>query len=271
VDSPSAAFHVPANKGHEAMGYLTYIIDHYTSLPDIVIFTHAGQLAWHNNELLDGDLAKMLQRLNSNRVVQDGYFNLRCSLSPGCTGGLQLNRSDGNPIHGEDSELELTTKDVWTELHPLDPMPDNLSTPCCGQFAVSRETILNHPQDQYMKWREWLFNTNLTDATSGRVWEFTWHYVFSGKAQVCPEPHICYCDGFGVCFESLAAFNAWHAMDRDRVILEEEYKDWKMGQNSTNDGYEQRIMDKQSELRRLRLEAIARGDDPVARSRALGS
>lgn len=51
--------------------------------------------------------------------------------------------------------------------------------------------------------------TPLEDDVSGRVWEYLWQYVFPGPvrtasletmAEACPEPHVCYCDGYGYCF-----------------------------------------------------------------------
>src|SRR3954454_1028700 len=41
VDNPSTEYHVPKHKGHEAMVYLTYIMDHYGSLPDTITFIHS--------------------------------------------------------------------------------------------------------------------------------------------------------------------------------------------------------------------------------------
>lgn len=48
VDDPSAEFHVPLNKGREAMVYLTYLIDNYYSLPDVSVFIHGLQYQWHS-------------------------------------------------------------------------------------------------------------------------------------------------------------------------------------------------------------------------------
>lgn len=39
--SPHSPFHL------QAMSYLTYIIDHYESLPDIVLFMHGHRASWH--------------------------------------------------------------------------------------------------------------------------------------------------------------------------------------------------------------------------------
>jgi hypothetical protein len=83
-DRSLGEYRVPANKGHEAMVYLTYIIDYYDNLPDIMAFTHANRFAWHNNYLKDNDMAKMLKQLRNERVVREGYIPFRCKLKPGC-------------------------------------------------------------------------------------------------------------------------------------------------------------------------------------------
>lgn len=269
VDDFAAEHHVPRNKGHEAMAYLTYIIDYYNNLPDVSIFIHSDRITWHNNDLLDSDLVKMITRLNSDRVVHEGYFPLRCHTQPGCSDNLHLNRTDENSNKPE----ETVFKQVWSDLHPFDPLPATLSAPCCGQFAASRQSILAFPLSQYIAWRDWILDTDLSDGVSGRIWEYTWHYIFSGKADFCPEPHLCYCDGYGVCFESKAASDAWYSLDSRRKELEDEYKEWK--ETNKDDPqpntYEQRIQNMKDELERLKIEAVARGDDPTSRKKALDS
>jgi hypothetical protein len=89
MDDSSAEYHVPQNKGREAMAYLTYIIDHYHNLPDTVLFFHPHKSTWHNNILLDLDSAKTIKRLNPARVQREGYFNARCHLDPGCPDWLR--------------------------------------------------------------------------------------------------------------------------------------------------------------------------------------
>lgn len=44
---------------------------------------------------------------------------------------------------------------------------------------------------------------------------------------MCPEEHICYCDGFGVCFGSEKEYDAYYKRDRERVRLEEELRKWR--------------------------------------------
>lgn len=42
--------HLPVNKGREASVYLTYIIQHYNSLPDYVVFIHGKRYQIHNGK-----------------------------------------------------------------------------------------------------------------------------------------------------------------------------------------------------------------------------
>jgi hypothetical protein len=46
ADDAQAEFHPTANKGREAMVYLTYLHDFYNVLPDISIFVHGDELSW---------------------------------------------------------------------------------------------------------------------------------------------------------------------------------------------------------------------------------
>lgn len=84
ADDNSAPLHPPKNKGHEVMIYLTWIIDNYADLPDVAVFMHAHRYAWHNSDMLDLDAVQMIQRLNRNRVLREGYMNMRCHWDPGC-------------------------------------------------------------------------------------------------------------------------------------------------------------------------------------------
>ncbi|MCJ1380386.1 hypothetical protein MMC17_003489 [Xylographa soralifera] len=196
VDDLTAPLHPPRNKGHEVMVYLTYIIDHYEQLPNILIFMHAHRHAWHNSDLLGFDAAEMITRLNSDRVIRHGYMNLRCAWDPGCPEWLHPHET-GELLTKQEQGLLAGS---WNELFPLDPLPTVLGQACCAQFAVSRQKVLSIPRQRFVFYRDWLLRTPLTDYFSGRIWEFVWQYVFTGYQTYCPAEHACYCDGFGVCF-----------------------------------------------------------------------
>lgn len=199
ADNADAEFHPPVNKGHEGMMYLTFIIDHYdklSSIGDIFIFLHAHPDSWHNNPLHDGKISKMLTDLSLPRVQREGYFNLRCEWDPGCPNYL-------HPFETPRDEMLDETRLMRTafmELFPGEPVPIVLSVPCCAQFALTAAAILRNPLERYVRIRKWLMEVNEPDAASGRVLEYLWHWLFTGKEEVCEPVHVCYCDGYGICF-----------------------------------------------------------------------
>ncbi|KAM3070333.1 hypothetical protein ACMFMG_010165 [Clarireedia jacksonii] len=216
VNDPTAENHPPRNKGHEVMVYISYIIDNYYNLSDVTIFMHSHQHAWHNNYLLDNDAAQMVARLSSERVMREGYMNLRCHWNPGCPAWMH----PGTLEEDINKQEEVLLARSWSELFPLDAMPKVLAQPCCAQFAISRERIRTLPLAKYVFYRDWLLKTKLSDFISGRVWEYVWQFVFTGKNVVCPKEHVCLCDGFGVCFGGEKELKEWYAKDEEWKGLE---------------------------------------------------
>jgi len=214
ADDPTAPLHPPKNKGHEVMIYLSWIIDNYDSLPDVTIFMHAHQLAWHNDDMLGNDAHLLITRLSRQRVWREGFVNMKCSWHPGCPDWMHPGSTEKD---GQKPEEVLLAKS-WSELFPLDEVPAVLAQPCCAQFALSRERIQAKPYTQYVWYRDWLFNTRMPDYLSGRIWEYVWQFVFTGKNVYCPKEHICYCDQYGTCFGG-----------------EEEYENYKALQSALND------------------------------------
>jgi hypothetical protein len=222
VDNPRAKPRVPKNKGHEAMVYLTYIIDNYDTLPDVSIFMHADRYTWHNDDLLERDAVKMIQRLSPERVTREGYMNLRCHWEPGCPTWLQPHMAVPDPA----KEEQLVIAQHWSELFPEDPLPEVLAQPCCGQFAVSRDRILELPKKRYVFLRDWLLNTALTDYLSGRVFEYTWQFIFTKSPVTCPSMSACYCDGYGLCFGNPKEFDYWFELRYKRNGYVEAMRMW---------------------------------------------
>ncbi|EED11420.1 conserved hypothetical protein [Talaromyces stipitatus ATCC 10500] len=196
VEDPTAEHHPPMNKGREAMVYLSYIIDNYDRLPDIVAFIHSHQFSWHNEGVFGSNAATMLRRLNLSYVTRKGYMNLRCSWSPGCPSWIH----PGTLKEDLTKQEEIVFARSWAEIFPNQPIPDVLAQPCCAQFAVSRERINSIPQLHFVLWRDWLLHTEQSDYISGRIWEHLWHVIFTGDNVVCPQEHLCLCDGYGLCF-----------------------------------------------------------------------
>jgi len=287
VDDLSAPLHTPMNKGHEAMVYLTYILDNYNSLPDINVFMHAHQRAWHTPELLNHEATEALKRLSSERVWREGYMNLRCHWDPGCPERIYPGRSYRENTKAE----EVAVARAWAEMFPGVPIPDALGAPCCAQFAVSGERIRSIPRADFERYRNWLIRTTEGDWVSGRVFEYIWQVIFTGEPKVCPDSRTCYCDGYGICFTTAEAFEEWFELHhrwgetlKELDVWEAKAKvvdgvgDWKKMEQMK---IEIPVPGKNWELKEdidrtlrtlidVRIDAIRNGTDPEVRARVAG-
>ena len=288
ADDPRSRLHPPKNKGNEVMVYLTYIIDHYENLPDIVAFIHSHQFAWHIDELFGGDAVVMLQRLNPVRVIREGYMNLRCIWAPGCPNWMH----PGAREEDEAKQEEAIFAHTWREVFPHESVPEVLAQPCCAQFAVSRERILAVPKSRFVFYRDWVLKTDLSDYMSGRIWEYLWHVIFSGEYVVCPKEHICYCDGYGACFGGEKAYDDFRKLGLEKEDLHKELQEWQNdlqlyeAARLDHGGDEKlfldppdrkveadlsgRIAEKELQMQVLIDDAVTRGDNPKLRALEVG-
>ncbi|KAL4992018.1 hypothetical protein BDW68DRAFT_173648 [Aspergillus falconensis] len=198
----------PLNKGHESMAYLTYLIDNYDHLPSTIAFIHSHRsgflTAWHVDAPLHDNVAS-LRSLRLDFVQRNGYVNLRCNLNPGCgetyknkhnphvteavwteifegTSTPPLNSSEANSRPSTTDDRETNPLHVQAESRSL-PIPTQVAAACCAQFAVSRDQVLQRPREDYITIRQWVIDTDRSDASSGRVMEYLWHVIF-GKQSV---------------------------------------------------------------------------------------
>ncbi|KAK0702374.1 hypothetical protein B0H67DRAFT_595564 [Lasiosphaeris hirsuta] len=229
-----------SSKGNEALAYLEYIVESYHDLPDIVIFIHNHDHAWHNARLFDFNMTRMLAHLDRKFVKDIGYFNLRCDWAPGCPARLRLRgsatsgaaaanstgRTIGN-VDGseEESREETVMKAVWGELHPGHPIPSTLAQPCCSQFVASRESIRAVPRQRWLHFRSWVLETPLSNWFAGRVWEYTWQFVLAGDGVTtwCPLEKDCYCFGYGACFEGEDEWENWKEAEEKAQAMRNDY------------------------------------------------
>ncbi|KAJ5177271.1 Protein of unknown function DUF3431 [Penicillium canariense] len=189
---------VPANKGNEAMVFLTYIIDRYETLPSIVAFMHGGRYQWHNDNPLYDSVISM-NDLQLDYVREAGYVNLRCSWVIGCPVELEPARYLRERPEDEGHPTALEFPDRFLELFPGEELPEVVGTACCSQFAVSREKIQERGVEHYIRYRQFLIDTKLGSEISGRIFEYVWHIMFGKPAQHCPDPRDCYCRTYGYC------------------------------------------------------------------------
>ncbi|KAK5134310.1 hypothetical protein LTR08_006739 [Meristemomyces frigidus] len=197
ANNSNEALRIPKNKGREAMVYLSFIIDNYESLPWCAIFVHGHSEAWHQ----DDTIVRLLGNLNRAALSRAGYISLRCDWYPSCPAEIRPMDHDAvvwGPGYLRD-EAEAAIAGNWRQLFPGERLPATIASPCCAQFAVTRQAILRRPISDYKRVRQWLINTLLEDEVSGRVFEKLWAYMFTGEAVHCPPPQKCSCKYFGHC------------------------------------------------------------------------
>ncbi|KAM7195275.1 Protein of unknown function (DUF3431) domain containing protein, partial [Rhypophila sp. PSN 637] len=187
--------HTPLNKGRESLAYLSYIISHYDSLPDISVFMHAHSSSWHDDQF-GLDSRTSLSRLNLDRVIAQGYVNLRCWWDPGCPDHIHPFASEIDNLVPE----ERIFREAWLDIFPWRDIPPSISHTCCSQFALSKERIRAVRLGEYVRLRDWILGTDLEDSVSGRVFEYIWQVVWTGYEILCPVEWVCYCMGYGICF-----------------------------------------------------------------------
>jgi hypothetical protein len=180
------------NKGREAYVYLTYIIEHYESFPDVAVFMHAHRTAWHT-DAPNYDAAVMLRRLQLPYVQKRGYANLRCVGFPGCPDEVILNRNPPDEFRSaENAYAEVYAQFFNTTAQEVKEQIPVIGTQCCAQFAVSREQVWKRPRAEYERWRGLIETSALDDQTLGTVLEYMWHIIFGREAVDCESTDSCY-------------------------------------------------------------------------------
>lgn len=145
-----------SSQGNEAMVYLTYIIDNYHNLPDIMFFHHDHEVAWHQKY----SSATEFQYLNLITVLRQGYVSPRCL--NGCENVIELS-SDTLPL----KQLLRGSRDIRIAsvlsqfLDEKEDLPSKIAAPCCAQFAVSKEAVRTRSLQTWVGLRNWLLETDL--------------------------------------------------------------------------------------------------------------
>jgi hypothetical protein len=148
------------NKGNEASAFLEYIIKNYNSLDDYTVFVHGHRSSWHHVENMDEKLETL--------VFDREYYNLNDFKSRTIEAGSATTIFRDNIYIFEDI-LECGKLDVEKHMYRG-----------CSQFYVSRNAIRRHSVDKYEKMYDWLMNTTIISFWSGRIFEYIWHYIFTG-------------------------------------------------------------------------------------------
>jgi hypothetical protein len=212
ADDPYAP--IPMNKGNEAMVYLSYLIDNYDDLPEVMIFMHAGRTSWHNNAILRFNSELMVKGLRRSFVRDHGFSNLRCDESFRCTYPFKAT-AQGYPAYiltreaPDRGSLESQYKkfrEIWDALFPGQPIPEAMGCVPGAQFALTRRIARGVPLDRLKALRQWIIDAELSPSQAGAVFERTWHMIFRGTSNslACFTPHECFCSLYGICFGAIS-------------------------------------------------------------------
>lgn len=175
VDKPTRAnaWESVPNRGREASVYLRFIVDHYDNLPDATVFLHGHfSPSWHST-----NIAEILRHLDWSQPYANLNFNPEYSV------WTTLEDEEGTGLR----KLYLDVAAAWPEIfaevtgQPAAPWP-SLSTHCCAQFLLSRESILRHPREWYVRALDWLHAGDARYkgdvANAAIVFEMAWEWIF---------------------------------------------------------------------------------------------
>jgi hypothetical protein len=233
IDHASKYLQVPANRGHEAIVYLTFIIDNYYHIPEAgVVFVHGSRWAWHNDEPTY-DNSALLKALDVHAALEPwGYHNLRCDWSVSTCppsakpqGSMEISLQaiispwDARAV--SDSVLPRAFEDLFGKAQSDGRLGKHhtVRSQCCAQFIVGRKNILQHSLQEYVALRQWLLDESRDaaprdDRVAGRILSYLWHILFIKKQEVeengaisleklnsaaCPRAPDCYCRLYGLC------------------------------------------------------------------------
>ncbi|CAD6577455.1 MAG: hypothetical protein ASARMPRED_008287 [Alectoria sarmentosa] len=135
--NPNDTLHVPANVGNEAMRYLSFLIDRYDSLPDIIAFRHGHENSWHQTF----DSAAEVNNLNLTTIRLRRYQNFQCGDS--CSQHIYLAETQRNEKRKKllstrsDPPVDAAIYEHWNSWFGV-PMPEDVAAACCAQFVVTK-------------------------------------------------------------------------------------------------------------------------------------
>lgn len=229
VDDPNTSLpHLARNHGREAAVYLTYIVQRYDKLPDITFFWHSDEVVWHNNLLMDFNSTISINRMDRDNIVREGYVPSRCDQWPGCPTWIRYDPSLAEHRLDPHRLENMFNPAVLSHMFPAETdFPPFFAGTCCSQFAVSRDAIHRHPVDVYQHLLDWVMDTDNDDASSGRMFEYLWPYIFLGKGTHCPSMQDCYCKTYNFCLRSandIAQMERWNNLRTRREELQWQLK-----------------------------------------------
>ncbi|KAG9233931.1 hypothetical protein BJ875DRAFT_462879 [Amylocarpus encephaloides] len=200
-----------------------------------------------------------LNHLNFDEVARRGYVNLKIDWQNGCPAWINTTITEGSPEFSDFRVEEPFMKPLFQDMFPKDPIPEIFGGPCCSQFAVSRAALQSLPKSWYEARIDWILNTELEDAISGRLFEHLWAYVWRGDAVDCEVEYKALCRLYRICFQEQEELDMWNGAQYlwEKSIRESD-EDWKEHRN-WDQNLQQAISKLGPSILRWKDKALARG------------
>lgn len=154
---------VPNNKGQEIPCFLKYIIDFYNNLPDKTLFLHGHRMSGHQDFFTD----KVIPVLNWNL---DSFFSIN---------RREWYQEISKDVYLDEGAYNIWLKDNWHYFEKYLPFPEKFKFYSGAQFVVNRELITQYPKNFYINLYNWIQTTELSNFITSRIFEYTWHYIFT--------------------------------------------------------------------------------------------
>jgi hypothetical protein len=176
---------IPKNKANEAMVYLTFIIDNYFDLPDVMLFIHFALNYNPKNQL-----TKMLKNLKWDEVTH--FLSLENCYREIFSEKRQLKEEElPNRTGYEEKAFTLFLSQNNWEKYGLINDGNFIVHGCCAQFVVPKAAVSQLPLEFYVDMQKWILKTKMPPYYSAKMFEFSWHWFFTRKTSPMDTKEEC--------------------------------------------------------------------------------
>lgn len=178
---------MPNNVGRESHTFLTYIIENYSNLPDVCVFTQAN-ISDHYPKRNDVSFLMMLltqARAHGKSLPALTYLHYR-------EAGSEHKKNPNEPYFSPSFNFDATTKCFfmrenylhgtpvlfykWFKTHIQPSYPNPIRVYPHALFAVNKRLILKHPVEFYEGLMQQVSHN--VDPAEGHFMERAWFYIF---------------------------------------------------------------------------------------------
>mmetsp|Transcript_47843 Transcript_47843/g.108570 ORF Transcript_47843/g.108570 Transcript_47843/m.108570 type:complete len:397 (+) Transcript_47843:1-1191(+) len=172
--SPNIDVQPFANPGRaqECPGVMSYLVENYNELPDIMIFLHG--YPFDHNPWLEEQLFELFKINRNYGLPEFRFVHLNLELHPKCV----LNRAPNGQSRLLGLDEELFNKSSSKSFGMPRSEICYSAKFCCGQFLVSRKAVLARPRSFYR-----LALKLAREQGSCNQLEFLWHAIFRREAR----------------------------------------------------------------------------------------